>query len=77
MVHIHMKGGKEIALPVSERKAPPTTEAVLTTEPVDQQAAETFYLLLYKPQGNLETGVVYHPLYELYESILNEELPMY
>lgn len=37
---------------------------------------ETFYLLEYKPK-QADEGTVFHPLYEIYENILNEELPMY
>ena len=38
---------------------------------------DTQYLLLYKPSGELQEGHAHHPLYDLYEELLNAELPMY
>lgn len=38
---------------------------------------ETFYLLLYKPSGQESETTCFHPLFEMYEHLLNDVLPSY
>jgi len=41
------------------------------------QMDETFYLLEQKPSLNLKENECFHPLFEHYETMLNETLPLY
>lgn len=60
-------------LPSPTNAEPPKMITVSTPNTVE----ETFYLLHYKPTVQEIDNMEFHPLYEIYEHLLNDELPMY